>query len=148
MTEFLPTMTVAGILALFAPLATTALSRLTWSGTTKQIVAILVAVALAVVAFFGTNGLEQIPGNENPLTYILTIVLVIIAIAQVAYKLIYQRTGIDAKLAAVTATQSEKDAFLAQNTVIGTVDSTESKTADAVLETDATPVPPGYEARH
>lgn len=150
MTEFLPTLTVAGLLGVLAPLATTALTKLTWPSHIKQLFAVLVAVLLAVVAFYGTGGPEQIPGNENPLTYIMTTVLVIIAIAQLAYKLIYQPTGIDAKLATVTATKSERVTFLNENTVPGetVVDSTDNKTAKAILETDDTPVPPEYEARH
>lgn len=141
-------MSIAGVLAVFAPLAITALAKLTWSPQIKQLFAIFIAVALAIIAFFGTGGLEQIPGNENPMGYILTIALVVIAIAQVAFKLIWQPTGVDAKIAAVTATKAEKAAFMTENTVAGTVDSTESQTADAIRETDATPPDPGWTPKH
>lgn len=148
MEQFLPTLTVAGVLGILAPLGTTALKRLTWSGQAKQLTAVLVAVIFALFAITVTDGWNDIPGTENPLIYVATAILVVIAIAQLAFKLVFEPLGIEAKLAAVTSTQSEKDAFLAQNTVAGTVDSTESRTAEAVIEADATPPDPGWTPKH
>lgn len=150
MEQFLPTLTVSGVLALLAPLATTALKRLTWSPIAKQITAVVVAILVALLAITVTDGWKDIPGTENPLIYVLVAILVVIAVAQLVFKTIYEPLGIEAKVAAVTATKSEKAAFLAENTVPAgtTVDSTENRTAEAIAETDLTPPPPGYTPKH
>lgn len=151
MESFLPTLTVAGVLGILAPLATTALKRLTWSGPVKQLSAVLVAVLVALFAITVTNGWKDIPGTENPAAYFLTAILVVIAVAQLAFKLIWDPSGIDAKIAAATATKAEKETFLNENTVSGTVDSTENKTAQAVKQTVADPVATGdtpYQGKH
>jgi uncharacterized membrane protein len=150
MEQFLPTLTVAGVLALLAPLGTTALKRLTWGPQVKQLLAVVVAILVALFAITVTDGWNDIPGTENPMTYVLTAILVVIAVAQLAFKLIFEPLGIEAKIAAATATKTEKAAFLTENTVRGTtiVDSTESKTAEAVAETDETPPAPGWTPKH
>lgn len=148
METFLPTLTVAGVLGILAPLGTTALKRLTWSQQTKQIVAIVVAILVALFAITVTDGWADIPGNENPAVFLLTCILVVIAVAQLAYKLVWEPTGVDAKIAAATATKSEKAEFLNENTISGTVDSTESHIADAIVEQDSTPPDPGWTPKH
>lgn len=148
METFLPTLTVAGVLGILAPLATTALKRLTWSQQTKQLAAVAVAILVALFAITVTDGWADIPGTENPLIYFCTAILVVIAIAQLAFKLVWEPTGVDAKIAAVTATQAEKATFIAENTVAGTVDSTETRVADAVAETDLTPPKEGWSPKH
>lgn len=147
---YTPTLTVAGILGFLAPLVSTALSKLTWPGYIRQLFAIGVAAAMAIVSLLITDGFSQIGGSENPVKFWLILTLIAIAVAQIAYRLIWTESGVDAKLAAATATRAEKDAFLNQNTVTGetVVDSTESDTAKAVLDQDQTPTPPGYQARH
>jgi uncharacterized membrane protein len=148
MSEFLPTLTVAGVLAILAPLGTTALKRLTWPGHIKQLVAVFVAILVALFAITVTDGWNDIPGTENPMIYVLTAILVVIAVAQLAFKLIWEPTGVEAKLAAATASKAEKATFLTENTVSGTVDSTDDRTAQAVKETDLTPPDPGWSPKH
>lgn len=150
MDAYLPTLTVAGVLGFLAPLASTAIKRLTWSGTVKQIVAAVVSIAAAVIAMLVTNAIKPPLPAEDLVTYWITLALSVIAVSQLAYSLIWKPTGVDAKLAAATATAAEKAKFLQQNTVpqSAVVDSTESDTAKAVLETDQTPVDPGYVPRH
>lgn len=150
MESYLPTLTVAGVLGFLAPLASTAINRLTWSPQTKQIVAAVVSVAAAILAMLVTNGFTPMIPGQNPVSYWITLALAVIAVSQLAYSLVWKPTGTDAKIAAVTATQSEKAIFLNENTIVGTatVDSTEARTAEAVAESDSTTPEPGYIPRH
>lgn len=150
MESYLPTLTVAGVLSFIAPLVSTSISRLGWSPQAKQLVAAVVAVLAAILAMLVTDGFTPMIPGQNPVTYWLTLALATIGVSQLAFSLIWRPTGVDGKLAAATATAAEKETFLNENTITGTaiVDSTESKTAEAILETDETPVDPGYIPRH
>lgn len=154
---YLPTLTVAGILAFLTPLAVTALGKLTWSNEKKQLLALAFSLVISVFTLLVTDGFAAIPHTENPVTYIGSLILMVVGVTQLAYQLVWKPTGVDAKLAAASASESEKAKFLNQNTIIGTVDSTESATAAAVVQTypdeseddvDETPVDPDYQAKH
>jgi len=112
MNEFIPTLSVAGILAVIAPLAAQALSRLTFKPQTKQLIAVGVSIVAALFAFVVSDGFNQIPGNDNPVIYFGTLVLVVIAISQLAFSLIWRPTGVADKIALATATKSEKAAII------------------------------------
>jgi hypothetical protein len=107
LSEFIPTMNVAGILAFLAPFASAALNRLTYSPQVKQIIAVVVSIVLAVFALFATDGINQIPGTANPVVWIATLILIVVAISQLSYQLIWKPTGLIDKVAVATATKKE-----------------------------------------
>lgn len=107
LTEFIPTMSVAGILAIIAPLAAQTINKLTFSAQIKQLVAVAVSIIFAVFALVATDGISLIPHTENPAVWVCTLILVVIAISQLAYQLIWKRTGVIDKIAVATATKSE-----------------------------------------
>lgn len=113
MTEsFLPTLTVAGILGFLAPLITTALTRFNAKPEIKQTVAIIVSVVMAVLALVVTNGFAAIP-SKDPVIFWILLTFSVIAVAQIAYRLVWRPTGVVEKVALATATASEKREILA-----------------------------------
>ncbi len=136
MDTYLPTLTVAGVLGFLAPLLATAINKLTWSPQVKQLVAILVAAIMAVLALLITNSFAP-PDPEQPrYVWWLLVLFQVIAISQMAYALIWKPTQVDAKLAVATARGNELAEFKRVNTLPGatTVDSTETDVAQKINE--------------
>jgi hypothetical protein len=124
METYLPTLTVAGVLGFLAPLLSTALYRLTWSPQAKQLVAIGVAAVMAVIALLVTNGFRPIRDGESPVVYWLVTLFAVIAVAQVAYALIWKNPAlgaVDNKVALATSTEAERQKFVNSNTIKGEV---------------------------
>lgn len=119
MEQFLPTLTVAGVLGFLAPLLASTLKKSTWPSKVNQIVALLVSVALAVVALLVTGGFKAIPVDQDPVIYWILVCLAVIAVAQIAYKLVWQGTAVEQNLTALGSPSL-----------------------------DATPVDPDYAAKH
>lgn len=117
MDTFLPTMTVAGVLGFLAPLAVSALNKLTFKPATKQIIAVAVSVAFAVIALWVTGGFATIPTAGDPTSAIILLSFSVIAVSQLAYALVWKPTGIADRVAVATSTSAERDAILEANTV-------------------------------
>lgn len=121
METYLPTLTVAGVLAFLAPLLSTAIYKLTWSSKAKQLTAIGVSVAVAVFSLLVTNGFTPYLPGQNLVTYIGTLVLAVIGISQLAYGLVWKNSAADAKIATITSSESERARFIEQNTIQGEI---------------------------
>lgn len=121
METYLPTLTVAGVLAFLAPLLSTAVYKLTASPKVKQIVTIAVAAVLAVIALLVTNGFTLPTDGQSPVIYWLLILFQVIAVAQIAYTLVWKRSAINDKVALVTSSESERQKYINENTIQGEV---------------------------
>jgi hypothetical protein len=116
MDTFLPTLTVAGVLGFLAPLAVSALNKLTFKPMTKQIMAVAVSVIFAIVALWVTGGFATIPTAGDPVTAVLLLVFAVIAVSQLAYSLIWKPTGVADRVALATSTNAERSAVADINT--------------------------------
>lgn len=134
-------MTVAGILAFLAPLIATALYRLTTTPQVKQLIAVGVAVVLAAIALLITGGFTPPDPSQPPVVYWMLVLFQIIAVAQIAYALVWKNSTINDKVALATSTEAEREKFVAQNTIQGEV-IPEGKEAVPDLIAEATPAPP------
>jgi hypothetical protein len=160
METYLPTLTVAGVLGFLAPLLSTALSKLTWSSQVKQLVALAVAAFMAVIALLVTNGFRSPNPDESPVVYWLTTLLAVVAVAQLAYQLIYKNPSLGSvndKVALATSSEAERQKYIAQNTIKGEVvpedksgvpDTIVENTVTGEDEIDRTPPGPDYTPRH
>lgn len=149
MDAFIPTLTVAGVLGFLAPLASTAINKLTWAPHVKQLIAVLVSVVFAVIALLVTNGFGSMAPGQDPVVYWLLVAFAVIAVSQLAYALVWKPSGVDAKIAVATSSATERASFVDQNTVIAqdVVDSKATTIAQA-MQADATPPPADYTPRH
>ncbi|QPX62636.1 membrane protein [Arthrobacter phage Wollypog] len=138
METYLPTLTVAGVLGFLAPLLSTALSKLTWKPQVKQLVAVLVSVAMAVVALLVTNGFAPPQEGQDPVVYWILIAFAVIAVSQLAFSLVWRPTEVEAKIAVATASAKELETFQQMNTLpeATTVDSTSAHIAEKVSEVE------------
>lgn len=78
------TAVVSAIVAFFAPAITAVLNKPHFSSQVKQLVALAVAVVLAVIAMFVTDGFT---GGWY------AVILTVVGISQAAYALIWKTTG-------------------------------------------------------
>lgn len=121
METYLPTLTVAGVLGFVAPLISTALYKLTWSSRAKQVVAAVVAVVLGLFALLITGGITAPATDQDPVVWGGTVLLAVIGVSQLAYGLIWKNSKVDAKIAVMTSSESERQEFIRKNTVQGEV---------------------------
>lgn len=121
METYLPTLTVAGVLGFLAPLLSTALYKLTWSARAKQVVAAIVAIVLGTFALIITGGITPPVEGQDPAVYVGTVLLAVIGVSQLAYGLIWKNSAVDAKIAVMTSSEAERQAFIAKNTIKGEV---------------------------
>lgn len=87
----MPTLTVAGILGFLAPLAIAAINQPWWPTKYRQAVALVVSLVLAVVALLATNAFAH---TEPTIPGVLSIIFLVIGVAQAAYALIFKPSGV------------------------------------------------------
>lgn len=135
-------MTVAGVLGFLAPLLSTAVYKLTASPKTKQLISIVVAVVLAGIALLVTNGFTHPTDGQSPIIYWLLIVFQIIAVAQIAFALLWKNSTLNGKIAVATSSETERAKFVDQNTINGEViPEDKSGVPDEIYMSDRTPGP-------
>lgn len=96
----MPTLTVAGILGFLAPLGIAAINQPFWSGKTRQIVAIVVSIVLAVVALLATNAFAEM---ELTVPGVLITLFLVIGVAQTAYALVFKPSGVAGQVETLTS---------------------------------------------